>query len=230
MFQRYAIYYTPPPGQFAQLGAAWLGWDLAQGKAVPHPEIAGIDVAQVTERPRKYGLHGTIKAPFFLANGATAQGLSDALAAFCAARPAVEIDGLKISQIGRFLALTPMGDLTMLNGLAADVMQSLDHFRAPIGAAELARKNTPNLSAQQQEYLHQWGYPHVLEHFRFHITLTGPLGQTEKAAVQDAVSAYFGSTIPSPYRIDALALCGETKDGRFQEISRFALGKGLNRL
>ncbi|MEO9630620.1 MAG: phosphonate metabolism protein, partial [Sulfitobacter sp.] len=43
-FDRYAIYYTPQ-GSLAEAGAAWLGWDVARGQAVAHPEVAGLDVA-----------------------------------------------------------------------------------------------------------------------------------------------------------------------------------------
>ncbi|HBR36147.1 MAG TPA: phosphonate metabolism protein, partial [Sulfitobacter pontiacus] len=64
MFKRYAIYYTPPPGDFARRGAVWLGWDVQAGEAVAHPDIEGLDIAKLTQRPRKYGLHGTVKAPF----------------------------------------------------------------------------------------------------------------------------------------------------------------------
>ena len=68
-FDRYAIYFTPQ-GSLAEAGAAWLGWDLARGRTVAHPDVAGLDVAALTETPRKYGLHATIKPPFVLAEGA----------------------------------------------------------------------------------------------------------------------------------------------------------------
>ena len=38
--KRYAIYYAPPPGGFAQAGAAWLGWDAASGQPVAQPDPA----------------------------------------------------------------------------------------------------------------------------------------------------------------------------------------------
>ncbi|MFT6090105.1 DUF1045 domain-containing protein [Sulfitobacter sp.] len=230
MFKRYAIYFTPPPGGFTRLGTAWLGWDLAQGCTVPHPDIAGVNVAPITERPRKYGLHATIKAPFTLADGATEQGLTDALAAFCAARPSVILDGLALTQIGRFMALTPKGDTSALNGLASAAMQSLDGFRAPLGEAEFDRKNRPNMSDRQRQLLRQWGYPHVEEFFRFHITLTGPVPDAEMAQVRQAIEANLMPAIPAPFDIDSLTLCAEDMDGRFHQIERFALGKAANSL
>jgi hypothetical protein len=230
MFKRYAIYFTPPPGDFSQLATTWLGWDLAQGSTVPHPDIAGVNVAAITERPRKYGLHATIKAPFTLAYSTTEQELTDALAAFCAGHPTVTLGGLALTQIGRFLALTPAGDTSDLNGLASAAIQSLDRFRAPLGDAEFDRKNRPNMSDRQRQLLRQWGYPHVEEFFRFHITLTGPIPDAEIIQVRQAIEAYLMPAIPAPFDIDSLTLCGEDMDGRFHQIARFGLGKAANSL
>ncbi len=229
MFNRYAIYYTPPPGDLARLGAAWLGWDVARGIAVAHPALA-VDVAKATDRPRKYGLHGTVKAPFFLADGTSEAGLAEALTVFCAGRDAVQLDGLALSQIGRFLALTTVGDVDALGDLAAATVKTLDGFRAPMTDAEYARKNRPQLSPQQRQYLREWGYPHVMEHFRFHITLTGPLAEADLQPVREAAMDYLGNMIPQPFVIDSLTLCGEDTDGRFVEVARFALGKAADSL
>ena len=59
-FTRYSVYYAPQPGIFADRAAAWLGWDLAGGHAVDDPSLPVRPVGQ----PRRYGFHGTIRAPF----------------------------------------------------------------------------------------------------------------------------------------------------------------------
>jgi len=197
---------------------------------VPHPDIVGVNVATITERPRKYGLHATIKAPFTLADGTTEQELTSALAAFCASHSTVTLDGLGLTQIGRFLALTPAGDTSDLNGLASEAMQSLDRFRAPLGDAEFNRKNRPNMQDRQRQLLRKWGYPHVEEFFRFHITLTGPVPDAEMMRVRHAIETYLMPAIPAPFEIDSLTLCGEDIDGRFHQIARFGLGKAANSL
>ena len=102
MFKRYAIYYTPRPGDFAQRGAAWLGWDLQAGIPVEHPAIDDLDIAKLTDRPRKYGLHGTVKAPFELTKASTEAQLAEGVATFCKGQAPVQLDGLALSQIGRF--------------------------------------------------------------------------------------------------------------------------------
>ena len=230
MFNRYAIYFTPPPGDLAQRGAAWLGWDVQTGQAVPHPAFPGVDIAKATKTPRKYGFHGTMKAPFFLAEAQTEQSLAEALERFCGGQQAFSLEGLKLSQIGPFLALTPVGDTTQLNTLASDVVRVLDHFRAPIEAEEFNRKNKPSLSDAQRHYLEEFGYPHVMEFFRFHMTLTGGLTADEADNLRPVLERQFGDVIPSPFPITALTLCGERPDGYFHQINRFALGKASNSL
>jgi hypothetical protein len=75
-FVRYGIYVVPD-GAFHTAGAEWLGWDSVAGIPVAHPEVPGLpDAAEVlTRTPRKYGFHGTVKPPFFLAAGTDADAL-----------------------------------------------------------------------------------------------------------------------------------------------------------
>ncbi|MEM9967954.1 MAG: hypothetical protein AAF755_07640 [Pseudomonadota bacterium] len=79
MFDRYAVYYTPQ-GALAKLGAAWLGWDSMTGNAVAHPKIDNLELAHLTQAPRKYGMHGTLKAPFYLAENTDQDALAQAVA------------------------------------------------------------------------------------------------------------------------------------------------------
>ena len=108
-FKRYAIYYLPEPGPLAAFGAAWLGWDAASGQDMAHPRIDGLPlpVEHITDTPRKYGLHATIKPPFRLAPGTTENALNDALAAFCADQPPVTLDGLDLAQAWPLSGLAP---------------------------------------------------------------------------------------------------------------------------
>ena len=71
--------------------------------------------------------------------------------------------------------------------------------------------------------LQRWGYPHVMEEFRFHMTLTGSLPAAELAAVEAVLAPRLALLLPAPFAIDALTLLGEDADGRFHQISRAAL-------
>ncbi|MEL6645629.1 MAG: DUF1045 domain-containing protein [Pseudomonadota bacterium] len=224
-FKRYAIYYTPAPGPLAAFGAAWLGWDIATAQDVPQPEIAGLPqpVQALTETPRKYGFHATLKPPFRLAKGTDATALTEAVAAFAATHAAAEAPGLVLARLGAFLALVPHGDATAVNGLAGEIVTAFDQFRAPAGAAELARRRAAGLTAAQEANLVRWGYPYVLEEFRFHMTLTGKLSPEAVTATEAALAPAVAPVLPAPFRLDALTLAGEDAAGRFCEITRFPL-------
>ncbi|WP_299744500.1 DUF1045 domain-containing protein [uncultured Tateyamaria sp.] len=224
MFKRYAIYYTPEPGTpLADFGARWLGWDSADGVGCTHPDVGDLDVAAVTETPRKYGFHGTIKPPFRLAEGQTLDALNTALAVLCADAATVSLDGLELARLGRFLALVPSGDASSLGVLAARAVQELDVFRAPPTEAELAKRRSANLTAEQEAHLVRWGYPYVLDQFRFHLTLAGKLDKPTISQAETALTPALAGLELSPYRIDGLTLLGEDENGLFHQIHRYAL-------
>lgn len=222
---RYAVYFTPPPGPLSDFGAAWLGWDPVCGATMRHPDIPGLPatVAELTEAPRKYGLHATMKPPFALASGMTGAALHDAFAEFCAATSPATLDGLAVAPLGRFLALRPEGDESQINALAASCVRAFEPFRAPLTEAEIARRNAARLSADQKARLSRWGYPHVMEGFRFHITLTGPRPKSELPALRATLARQLAPLLLRPFRVDTLSLMGEDETGRFHLINRYAL-------
>src|SRR5262249_27221085 len=135
----------------------------------------GTRLRAATEAPRHYGFHGTLKAPFRLADGCDAGMLRRALATFAAGRTSFAIDALQLQDIGNFLALTPRGPAPRLNDLAAACVVEFDSYRAPPEPAEIARRQAAGLTPRQQALLARWGYPYVLDEFRFHLSLTGPV-------------------------------------------------------
>ena len=204
MYTRYALYFTPPPGPFAQAGEAWLTQDVAK-------------------RPRRYGFHATLKAPFRLAEEVTEDALRAAVAGFCAQTPPVMIDGLEVTQTGRFLVLTPVGETDALDLFAAQVVAHFDPFRAPLTEAETTRRRGTGLPAGAEARLQRWGYPHVMEAFAFHMTLTGPLPRTGFDQIAHEARAYFAPSLPCPLTLDALTLCGEDSAGQFHALTRIPL-------
>jgi len=223
-WHRYAVF-AVPQGPLYDTGAAWLGWDSVTGTARPHPTLAGLPlpVAELTERPRKYGFHGTLMAPFHLAAGTDLAGLESALSDLATAR-AVDIAALHLTRMGRFLALVPSRPATGLTALAANVVTGLEPLRAALTAPELAKRRSPHLTLRQQALLARHGYPHVLDQFRFHLTLTGPIPDAARDAVARCLSAYFAPSLAQPWRIRDLALMGQDAEGRFHLLQRFRLG------
>ena len=225
-YSRYAIYYTPAPGPLADFGAAWLGWDIATGTERPHPDIPGLPepVSKITKTPRKYGFHATIKPPFRLAPETTEADLSAAAEAVCAGLSPVTLDGLRLARIGHFLALVPEGDTAALSHLAATMVKDLDHFRAPADEAELTRRRARGLSPRQEEMLTSWGYPYVLDEFRFHMTLSGGFGEDVLTRTIEAISPRIDSLLPSPFVISDMSLVGERPDGRLEIVRKLRIG------
>jgi putative phosphonate metabolism protein len=222
VFQRYAVYYTPG-GALAQTGAAWLGWDVATGLRVAHPPLDGLDIEKLTRTPRRYGLHATIKPPFHLTEGTDEEMLRRDLQSLCARLGPVTLDALEIHALAGFVAMVPAGDAAALADLAAQVVKELDPFRAAPTASELARRRQANLTPRQDANLVTWGYPYVMEDFRFHITLTGRI-KGNMAPVVAALRRHFAPHLPQPFVVDSLALVGEDEAGMFHEIHRFSLG------
>lgn len=224
-YDRYAIYYAPEPGALADFTASWLGWDAARGRKVAHPEIAGLPraVAALTETPRKYGFHGTVKPPFRLTEGTTGAALHAATQVLCADLAPIDLPGIALHRLGNFVALTPTGDQTALAALAARVVEGLDAFRAPPSPAEIARRRPERLTERQRAHLERWGYPYVMQDFQFHLTLTGALPGEEAAQVQTVLSAVLAPLLPRPFRVTSLCLFGQEHGGCFHLLHRYAL-------
>ncbi len=225
-FARYGIYWMPKAGSALDtFGAAWFGRDA---QAIPRARLVveGLDpaqVAEITATPQRYGFHGTLKPPFRLAEGTDQGGLEDAIASFAHGRAAFGIGKLELRRLGGFLALVPGGPQPDLSRLAADVVTRLDGFRAPPAQAELDRRRANGLTARQEALLGQWGYPFVMDEFRFHLTLTGRLEGDRLDRTQAALESVVATAIADPVHIDQICLVGEREDGVFQLLQRFPL-------
>ena len=218
--KRFAIYYAPRSSAFADAAARWLGWDLARGRSEVQPDVPGL--AALTAVPGKYGFHGTIKPPFRLAEKLSLADLAQAVEALAKTIAPVRLPGLDLVQIDGFLALIPAPD-PALSALADKVVQSLDPFRAALTEAEIARRRPESLSPRQRDLLAQFGYPYVMEDFKFHLTLTDRLAGAEGQRLKVAAARHFAGLIPEPFWLEDLCLCGEDQGGRFHLIHRYAL-------
>ena len=136
---------------------------------------AAPDWRDLTADPRKYGFHATLKAPFSLAQGRTEAELFAACAAFAATPRAIPVIRPVVGSISGFIAVIPADPPAELIRLAADCVSEFDAFRAPLTEADRARRNPSRLTSAQRAHLDRWGYPYVMEEFRFHMTLTGRL-------------------------------------------------------
>ncbi|MBL9045784.1 MAG: DUF1045 domain-containing protein [Tabrizicola sp.] len=222
---RYAVYFAPRPSAFATRSAEWLGWDALRGAALVQPDLPGLPLppAQLTTDSRRYGFHGTIRAPFRLAKGVGEAEVRDCLSALAARLAPVTCDGLMLKNLHGFLALTPMGCEAALLDLAALVVEGTDDLRATLTSDEIARRRPQTLSPRQRDLLELWGYPFVMEEFRFHLTLTDRLPDDQATKVATILQAHFAPVLPQPFVIEDLCLFGEDVAGRFHLLHRDAL-------
>lgn len=176
---RFALYYAPQPGSaWWRAGSEWLGRCAVTGQALPQPTIAGMapeDFAALTAEPRRYGWHATLKAPFRLAPGETLDSLQANVRKLCERRQPFDMAPLRVSRLGHFLALCPVYTRPELEALAADCVRRIHSLTMPLSPEELARRRRTPLTPRQDAMLQAWGYPYVLDQYRFHFSLTGSL-------------------------------------------------------
>ena len=219
-FSRYAIYYIPDLPLF-QIGSDWLGWN----SITEQETLLSADHRRITDRPRKYGFHATLKPPFSLASNSTQGDLQDAFHAFCATVSPATGGTLKISRLGRFLAMTQDVQSNEVTELAASTVSHFDKFRAPLSEQDIAKRRQRRLTPEQDALMLRWGYPYMMQEFKFHMTLTGPLQNDEIDAIEDDANTRFREFLGQPLKIASIALLGEDSDsGRFHVVDKLSLG------
>lgn len=229
MKARYAIYYAPrSSAELWRFGSRVLGYDAETGEdlAFPHREpFAELDWRELTAEPRRYGFHGTLKAPFRLKDGATEEYLLAGLRRFAGEQTSFEVPALAVALLGSFVALVPDGPEPRLDALAAECVRSLDGFREPLSAADRERRLKAPLSERQVRHLDEWGYPHVFEDFRFHMTLTGSLPPEKREPVRAALAARYAE-LPPGLQVDEVTLFRQDDpEGRFRILARCPFGR-----
>ncbi len=229
---RYALYYTPPQDHpLVAKAEGWLGRSLFDREIAPETVdgLAPDARAPWIASPRRYGFHATLKAPFRLAGGRDEAGLIAGLDAFAAtARPAPAAC-LDLENLRGFLALTFADPTPELDALAGEIVRHFDGFRAPMTAEERARRQPERLDETSRRNLDSWGYPHVFDAFRFHMTLTERLDAPDATRAEHALRIHFADLPAKPVAVDRIALCREPAPGApFTCIHEAPLGGALS--
>ncbi len=176
---RLAIYYAPPPDSaLAAAAAKWLGRDensLNYPGHQPPPSISPQRYQEIIAAPFHYGFHGTLKPPFTLKEGASVEQVIDRLAYVSRTQRCFTLPSLAVTFMHNFFCLRPTAHCSQLTKIAAEVVLLFDRFRQPPTAEELAKRRRAELTARQETLLQIWGYPYVMDEFRFHLTLTGKI-------------------------------------------------------
>jgi putative phosphonate metabolism protein len=227
-FRRYAIYYAPARDTaLDRFGAQLLGYDAWTGGELSFPDFAvraASDWPDLTQDPRKYGFHATLKAPLSLAPGRTEADLLAACASFAEEPRPIPAIRPVVDAISGFIAVIPGERSNELDRLAADCVSCFDNFRAPLTPEDRARRNPSTLTLRQRDHLDRWGYPYVMEDFRFHMTFTGRLDAARREPVLAMLRQRFAEIGITRLAIDRIVLFRQDDtSSRFRIIGQWPL-------
>ncbi len=215
---RYAIYWAPDSDHpLAQVGADWLA---QTGAPVSEPAL--------------YGFHATLKPPFRLASGCSEADLLAATQALARRQRVFAMPALQLAWLQGFLALRPTEALAPdhpLWRLADACVTELDHLRRPPDEAELRKRRAAGLDAEQEDLLLRWGYPHLLQRWRFHMTLSenafaGRRDSPSAQALHARLAALLAPALARPLRCDSISVFRQAGPGRaFEPWRRVGFGR-----
>jgi putative phosphonate metabolism protein len=225
---RYAVYFAPAAGSaLDRFGSAWLGRDSESGAVLAQPLLPGIAPARLgalTEAPRRYGFHATLKPPFSLSPQHCAADLLAAVAAFASRQAPIVAPPLRLARLAGFLALVLSEPSDSVGALAAACVAAFEGFRAEASPEDVARREAAGLTPRQRALLQRWGYPFVMDEYRFHMTLTGRLDDEEGQALMTALMPLVAPFGREPLVIDALSVfVQDDRAAPFRIAARFPL-------
>ncbi|MCR6476807.1 DUF1045 domain-containing protein [Variovorax sp. ZS18.2.2] len=231
---RYAAYFAPPIGSaWSEAGNQWLGRCAANGQTRTQPVFESLPADlqfKLTSAPRRYGWHATLAAPFTLLPQIEEPTLREGLQTLCSAWEPFDMPALEVALLDDFLALVPAQPSPALHAVAAACVTGLRAFAEPLSPGELQRRRAAGLTPEEDALLVRWGYPFVLDRFRFHLSLTGSLRDTAPPAVEAlraAARQHFAPLLASPpLRFEAISLFAEPAPGTdFVCLAQMELGR-----
>jgi len=215
---RFAVYYAPSRDSgWWDAGCDWLGRDPESGATRVPPTLPALsararDVATLSRAARRYGWHGTLVAPARCAANVEFDDVLCEARAWAQRQSAFELP-VEVAPLGQFVAVRPATSdgTAAIGAVAADALRAFAPLRAMPNEAERRRRLESDLSARQRELFDRWGYPYVLEEFRFHMTLSDPIDQEDR----QAMLAWWQTRVANlgPLRIDSVALFVEPEPG-----------------
>ena len=200
----------------AMAAAAWLGRDI-RDEEISRPAVPGLSetrLGEILRAPFHYAFHGTIKPPFRLAPGVTIDEVAWRLESFAAEWQPFVLPPLSLSYMHGFFCLRPAEPSPHLHILAGRAVEDFDDFRHPPTQEEMAKRRQAGLTPLQEKMLLAWGYPYVMDEFRFHLALTGSVvDEREKEILRRELQERFPEQMLRDISFAGLALFVET-DGR----------------
>ena len=211
---RYAVYFAPAVDHpLWHAGSTWLGRDARAGQAATLPAATELQL------PWRYGFHATLKAPMALAAGECEADWLHDVQMLAGQQRRFAMPALSVAWLADFLALRPVESVHAadpLRQLADACVMQLDARRVELSDIEHARQLRPAFSERQRLNVQRHGYAHVLDDWRFHFTLSGPLpdaGSDHYDALMNAAQRHFATALQAPLVCDALCVYQEPAPG-----------------
>jgi hypothetical protein len=222
--RRYAVFYAPPAAHpLWRAGCQWLGRDPAGQLSAADTAPSSPELAE----PWRYGFHATLKPPMQLRDALQEHDFMAAVQRLAERTAAFMLPPLVVTTLGDFVALRPSQPPAPehpLRQLADACVRELDDWRAPPTAQERQRRFAHPLDAEQTALLMRWGYPHVLQRWRMHLTLSNSLPPDRCQLLLQAARTHFGPALDMAVPVSDLAVYVESAPGApFVLAQRFAL-------
>lgn len=207
---RTAIYFTPSPtSPLGTAAAEWLKRDI-YGRPVSAQPFTGLPaekLAAYLASPFHYGFHATVKPPFQLKEAGSIDIITERLEKYAADKPVIALPPLELRCMDSFFCLRPSSSCPQLHELVDDVVRKFDDLRKEPLPAEIEKRRNNGLTENQDKMLLQWGYPFVMEEFRFHMTLTGRIHDLDdRAVLQQELGSRFHKDVCSDILFNGLSL------------------------
>ena len=225
---RCGIYFCPSQSVplYGQ-GSQWLGRDATTGATLePYlpDQIRHEDWLRVTDSPRRYGFHATLKPPFRLADNATLEDMRAELGDFARNHGSFCAPPLAVGALGRFLALILSAPSEEFSNLADGIVRHFDRFRAPATEQEIALRMRGSHSPSERSHILQWGYPYVFDSWKFHMSLTSSMHTKSLSLFEPYLRSRFASACEHPLLVDSVCIFHEPNPGgQFHLLDRVCL-------
>ena len=125
----------------------------------------------------KYGLHYTVKAPFYLSHIYNEEELINSFKEYFLSNQNKSykevFDVLGLKKIKNFFAIE-MNTNEKFNFLCNDIMRHFDLYRKTLNQQEIQKdlKRFSNLNSLEMKYYLIWGYPYLFEFSNHHISVS----------------------------------------------------------
>ena len=226
-FSRYAVYFSPPEeSALSKFASSWLGWNAQNAQKMSRPILKRLnsDIAELTKLQSSYGFHGTLKPPFSIVKTKDENDLKYAILKLSQSIKKFEISTIRLKILNGFVAIVAADENNEIKNLAKKCVQELDSFRQLEPLKKVQKRRSTGLSKSEEFNLQKWGYPYVMDSFRFHLTLTRRLNPEESKNVMEVLAAELSEILRASLPIRDICLFGESDtSGNFQIIQRFSL-------